>query len=318
MNINQTTLMDEEIKTIVTCENCYQKIRIPRRKRKIRVTCPTCRHEFNYQYYALGISSSYTKPLIIGLIGGLLGFSLIELAVTVHILYPPYYLLSVIAMTILYSICLGVLMGTIEGFLKNDYARMAYGLKNGVIMGLVSGIISGYIAQIIFSAIIQSTTLDYVNFLFLNTVNLSPSFAQITLARAFGWSAFGMLIGLAYSIQEKTQNNIKSGLISGAFGGFIGGFLFDLLSLVVPLGEGTIGRLIGFSLLGMAIGMSTFRFKKVVIPKRPRYVKSDNKRVIYTQYRQNLPTTRDSLPPSSKSKLPPSSNSGPKLPPSAS
>lgn len=29
-----------------TCKNCHQRIRIPKGKGKIQITCPTCRHQF--------------------------------------------------------------------------------------------------------------------------------------------------------------------------------------------------------------------------------------------------------------------------------
>jgi hypothetical protein len=47
---NQTPQGREEVKIIITCENCGQKIRIPRRNKLIRVGCPKCKHEFDYQY----------------------------------------------------------------------------------------------------------------------------------------------------------------------------------------------------------------------------------------------------------------------------
>ena len=51
----------QAIKIIIVCENCSQKIRIPRQNNKLIVTCPTCRHEFKYQYYGLGFSSNNIK-----------------------------------------------------------------------------------------------------------------------------------------------------------------------------------------------------------------------------------------------------------------
>jgi hypothetical protein len=50
MNTNQATQSYPGIMTIVVCENCCQKLRIPRSRTWIRVTCPTCRHEFNYRF----------------------------------------------------------------------------------------------------------------------------------------------------------------------------------------------------------------------------------------------------------------------------
>lgn len=37
-----------EDKIIIKCENCGQKIRVPRLNQRIRINCPTCKHEFDY------------------------------------------------------------------------------------------------------------------------------------------------------------------------------------------------------------------------------------------------------------------------------
>jgi hypothetical protein len=50
MNTNQATQSHPGFMTIVVCENCRQKLRIPQSRAWIRVTCPTCRHEFNYRF----------------------------------------------------------------------------------------------------------------------------------------------------------------------------------------------------------------------------------------------------------------------------
>ncbi len=50
MNTNQATQSYPRVMTIVVCENCRQKLRIPQSCTWIRVTCPICRHEFNYRF----------------------------------------------------------------------------------------------------------------------------------------------------------------------------------------------------------------------------------------------------------------------------
>ncbi len=50
MNGNQNSQINKDFQLIVKCEKCCQKLRIPLRYKKIRVTCPACRHEFDYQY----------------------------------------------------------------------------------------------------------------------------------------------------------------------------------------------------------------------------------------------------------------------------
>jgi hypothetical protein len=40
----------ESEKIVILCENCSQKLRVPRLEKKILVTCPTCKHQFDYSY----------------------------------------------------------------------------------------------------------------------------------------------------------------------------------------------------------------------------------------------------------------------------
>src|SRR5215208_2867221 len=47
---NQTSQSGEQIKIIIHCVKCGQKLSIPRRTTKIQVRCPKCLHEFDYQH----------------------------------------------------------------------------------------------------------------------------------------------------------------------------------------------------------------------------------------------------------------------------
>jgi hypothetical protein len=50
MSTVQAYHVHAEVMTVVACENCRQKLRIPQSRAWIRVTCPTCRYEFNYRF----------------------------------------------------------------------------------------------------------------------------------------------------------------------------------------------------------------------------------------------------------------------------
>jgi phage FluMu protein Com len=50
MNATQADQSYAGAKTIVVCEHCRQKLRIPQSRTWIRVTCPRCRREFNYRF----------------------------------------------------------------------------------------------------------------------------------------------------------------------------------------------------------------------------------------------------------------------------
>jgi hypothetical protein len=81
MNKSQASQVNGEVKIIVVCEKCHQKLRIPRRSKKLHVTCPTCRHEFDYQYgdeFRL-ITPTVLKGLIISFIMIIVGLIILPL-----------------------------------------------------------------------------------------------------------------------------------------------------------------------------------------------------------------------------------------------
>lgn len=277
----QTTSPSQEVKIIVVCENCSQKLRIPRRTKKLRVTCPTCRHEFDYRYLGLGFSTSSKRPLLVGLVGSLVGFAMVEIieANPVSATANPL-LVSTLVMGV-FGICFGAVMGAAEGFFTKDRTRLYYGLKVGVVLGLVSGVVSGLIAQVAFAAILS--LVPYPGY---------PTLGRVIFARVVGWCVLGLLIGVSYGIKENTPGDVKFGLMGGAMGGAIGGLLFDPLSMAIRIGEGTLGRLIAFSALGMAIGVAVNRFREAGI--------TGNRPEMYRQLTRRLPTNPRLLPPSSR------------------
>jgi hypothetical protein len=276
-----STGVSEEPKIIVVCENCSQKLRIPKRKKKLIVTCPTCRYTFPYRYYGLNFSSSSKKPLLVGLVGSLVGFTLVEIIEGSQVVVTTSVFLSSMLAIGAFGICFGAVMGAAEGFFKKDRARLIYGLMIGAILGLVSGVISGLVAQFVFSTILSSV--PYGSY---------PSFTLLMFARIIGWCVLGLLIGVSYGIKENTLGDVKFGLMGGAIGGAVGGFLFDPLSFVIQIGDGTLGRLIGFATLGMAIGIAVNKFREVAIVR--------NRPEMYKQLTGRLPSNLRLPPPSSK------------------
>ena len=282
-NTNSST----EKKIIVLCGNCFQKLRLPKLNKKLRVTCPTCRHKFDYKYNIFGFSPSIKQYLMAGLVGSIAGFALVEIAKVSFLFRIENALLSAPLAIGAFGTCLGAVMGAAEGFFKKNRERLYYGLKAGVVLGLVSGIIAGLIAQIAFGTILGPEAPER-----------EPSFGLLIFARTVGWGVLGLLVGVAYGIKENTSGDLKFGLVGGAIGGAIGGILFDPLVLLIPLGGGTLGRLVGLTILGMAVCVSINRFQEIAL--------SSNKPEMYRQLTRKLPTNpRLSLPSASKKEPPP-------------
>lgn len=285
MNRGQFPQGNDEVKIVVLCESCYQKLRIPRRRRKLRVTCPRCRHEFVFRHYALGLSSNSKYPLLVGVVGSLVGFSIVELIESGNV-FPPTSALNTLFDSMLvtgaFAVCLGAAMGASEGFFRKDRARLAYGLKVGAGLGLISGVISGLIAQIAFSALLPHVA-----------AQTEPSPARLMFARTVGWSVLGLLIGGSYGIKENTTGDVKAGLLGGAIGGAIGGVLFDPLSTAIQFGDGTAGRFVAMLVLGVAVSLAVNGFRDAAI--------GSNKPDMYQPLTRMLPSNpRLALPPPSR------------------
>ena len=209
MEDNYVTQFNEEAKTIVTCEQCLQKIRIPRRKKKIHVTCPICRNRFLYQYYGLGLSSVHKKPLLVGLIGSLVGMLIIEYAINSQFFYKTNPLVYVMAVFGIFGICLGAALGTAEGLFKDHQYSIRQGFKVGTLSGLVIGMISGSFAQLIFlkdevvanredsrvgSIFLFSGILVFIAGMFLVAGNLTGLFPTFPFAGFFTTGLGSMMI----------------------------------------------------------------------------------------------------------------------------
>lgn len=258
---------DVRPRTVVICEECSQKVRIPRSRTKLRVTCPSCRNSFTYQYYAAGLSSYHLKSLLIGLVGALLGFVAGEMALTSQFAHANH-ILAVVAMCGLFGIGLGAVLDGAEGLLRRDRARVWYALETGAPTGMVSGIIAGLIAQLVYGSIYQALVPGYSTRLWFATGGADLPFPQLFLARILGWCVMGLGMGAGYGIAAKKWKVARSGLIGGATGGAVGGLLFELAGSVTPFWYGTPARLLGFAALGTGLGLALFRTRTAAVQRR--------------------------------------------------
>jgi hypothetical protein len=247
-----------EQKIIVLCDHCYQKLSIPKRKQKITIRCPACKHEFSYTYNRLGLSPNSGKQALVGLVGGVAGFMLSE--VIEYILgngplagkvTDPFLATTLVLAA--YAAGLGAILSAGESYFRRDRARMLYGLRIGALLGLASGAISGLLAEFVYVFVLSASSTP------------DPSLGLQIFARALGWSILGALIGAAYGVRENTRGDLKFGLIGGAIGGLLGGLLFDPIGSILPQDGGIYGRLIGFTLMGLGISVAISHFRQIAI-----------------------------------------------------
>jgi|JI10StandDraft_1071094.scaffolds.fasta_scaffold113976_2 DNA-directed RNA polymerase subunit RPC12/RpoP len=270
----------ESDKNIIFCENCKQKLRIPKIAKKMEISCPTCKYKFFYKYSKYFFSSDTRKQILIGLIGGFFGFGVTELFLQFIDNQNSLGILSSVFTFGIFAAFLTMTISASDGFIIKNSDKMKYGIKAGFIFGLLGGAISGFIAQILFSLILSYGEKD--------------SFSSVLLARTLGWSLMGGLIGLSYGVKENTYGDIKYGFLGGAVGGAIGGLLFDPIGMLFSFegDSGLIARLVGFTIIGIAITIAIKRFRdNAIINERPEMYSSISQR-LPTNIRLELPDKR--------------------------
>jgi hypothetical protein len=289
------------------------------------VICPTCERKFDFQYYALGLSSESKTPLLVGLAGSIAGATSVELIAVSGLLALGDFFLSTAIMSSVFGVVYGAVMGAAQGYLENKQDKLYCGLKTGAITGLVSGIVSGLISHGLFNAILVSVSLQSSVFQWTTLADSTPPLSQLVLARTISWSIFGLVIGLTYIIKDRTWRDAKygatwraiGGIIWGLIGGTVGGLCFEILGSAMPLYKGALGRFLGLTVLGTGVGVGVYSFRKIIFHRKHRSAKPRRSKAnLYQGPTYYIPLQRPQAP-RKRPELAIKPNSGPKLPPNA-
>ncbi|RLD01196.1 MAG: hypothetical protein DRI32_09585 [Chloroflexi bacterium] len=274
MKQNNPLQVDEK-KVIAICENCYQKLRIPKRNKKLQVTCTRCQHKFEYRYYGLGLSSSSKKPFLVGFLGSLLGFFIIEVLVTIQFLLELNQLILSTIVFGVFGMSLGMSLGAADGYIQKDKKLFCVGLKKGAYKGVVSGMIAGFFSQLIFSGILLYLSPNPYIYLWTPTENLP--LLKSMLARSIGFGTFALLIGLFFSLKKANVIQIKPKLIVTGIAGIVTGLLFDPFYALIFRNVCGV-RFLGFSIIGVVVGLVFYTPSKIRWPFKKSATKHTAKR----------------------------------------
>ena len=77
-------------------------------------------------------------------------------------------------------------------------------------------------------------------------------------ARTLGWAVLGAAAGSLLGLADRSRAKATRGALGGFVGGLVGGWVFDGLSRALVFGpqdSGVLARLVGFAVLGFAIGL---------------------------------------------------------------
>jgi len=114
-----------EPKIIIRCEKCKKRLRIPLRAGTLRVTCPACRHEFDYTS-----GEEFRVVIPTEVIGAAIGLALIVLGIALPTLFyslygnnPPAFATFVSMMMLPAGLLLLAVMGLLAFLSRKDIAR---------------------------------------------------------------------------------------------------------------------------------------------------------------------------------------------------
>ncbi len=203
-----------------------------------------------------------TYKAVAGLAGGAIGWLPVEIASHGHSLTEavstPYLIASYVTMSILSGMIGGLILASDE-----QKFELSPTVRNRFILGFVLCAIlmipGNYYANIVFSQILNFGGFPNVSMFWL------------VFARAVSWMMMGTMLGAGVGIagflgstvpQVRARVgsinfpavNIIKGAAGGWIGGFAGGLFFDPIGIVTA-GGGLASRLIGLSLIGLAIGL---------------------------------------------------------------
>jgi len=180
--------------------------------------------------------------VVIGLLGGLCAWPLVELSIARQESFPSYFFFSAVVGSAV-GVVLGVFFAITEGLVDSSWKKALDGAWKGAIAGILGGVLSALAAQ---------AFLFYVGERIFQASGGRLG-GGLIVARSIGWLVVGAAIGVGEGLRSGSGKKIVLGLIGGSLGGFSGGLVFTLLSMSYP--DFFLGRLLALMLLGGLIAI---------------------------------------------------------------
>jgi len=179
----------------------------------------------------------------IGLLGGLLAWSLSSLSLELANSFPSFLSFSLTTGFLLGG-AMGAFFGSLEGLTQSVTKKMISGMRMGVLIGGLGGIVGFLLGQ---------GFLLYLGDFFLQSAKDLREWG-IPFSKVISWMVLGIFLGAIEGVRSLSFQKIRVGKLGGAIGGLLGGFALEFLPLLFP-GMGYTD-LLGLCLLGLMIGLS--------------------------------------------------------------
>jgi hypothetical protein len=180
--------------------------------------------------------------VVLGVLAGAAVWPAAELVLHFQARFPSY-LLFLGLLGALTGILMGGFLGAAEGITSRVQARIPAGMLLGALVGCLGGA-AGLLAG--------QAALWLIGDLALRSFH---SFQTVVLpvSRAIGWGVLGLFVGAGEGIRALSPKKIAVGMLGGLVGGLVGGAALEYARLLLP--GLAYPRLIGFLILGLAIGL---------------------------------------------------------------
>jgi hypothetical protein len=182
-----------------------------------------------------------------GLIGGAIGWIPVELASHGHSLTEAasaWTQFTGFASMALMAGMIGGMVAASEGQTLALSPATQWRFGKGFLICLLISIPGTYWSDALFSTILSAGGW---------TAGQTGSEAYLVAGRIVGWTLMGLMVGVGAGIANFSPANVMKGALGGLLGGLVGGVAFDPIGLLSQ--TGLISRLLGFSTLGLAIGL---------------------------------------------------------------
>jgi pSer/pThr/pTyr-binding forkhead associated (FHA) protein len=180
-----------------------------------------------------------------GLVGGAVGWIPVEMASHGHRLTQAQSgwseAANFVAMMIVAGTIGGMILASSDNTLEVTPAAKRRFLR-GFIFCVLLAIPGNFVADLIFTNILIAGGLGTGN----------VSLVYLFIGRIISWTVLGFVVGVGVGLATLSLRNVVKGAIGGWVGGFVGGAAFDPISALSQ--TGLFSRLLGFSLIGLAIG----------------------------------------------------------------
>jgi pSer/pThr/pTyr-binding forkhead associated (FHA) protein len=197
-------------------------------------------------------STRVLRGLVLGALGGVLGWLIVEpvpYLTTDNIQSVDWTAIAILGAIV--GAGIGAALGVAEGIVAGTAPKFKRAVMMGALVGAAGGCLGLWIGQAFYGGILAM-------FRITTQEPRTPfEFFLHLIARTLGWTLLGMLVGLSVGVPTQSTRKMRHGFIGGMFGGAIGGFSFQTLAMIsqsLPLFDGPVLRLIGFTSIGGATG----------------------------------------------------------------